>query len=114
MYAQHTTRVNTGRINRILEQALADNEPSLHRGRRIKFFYATQAATRPPTFVMFVNYPEAVHFSYQRYLVNRLREGAGLHDTPIRLVLRPRAGRKDIGARSKRRERPRRKRKRSR
>ncbi len=114
VYAQHRTRVNTGRINRILEQALADNEPSLHRGRRIKFFYATQAATRPPTFVLFVNYPEAVHFSYQRYLVNRLRQGAGLHDTPIRLVLRPRAGRKDIGARSKRRERPGRKRKRSR
>ncbi len=111
VYAQHSTRVNTGRINRILEQALADNEPSLHRGRRIKFFYATQAATRPPTFVLFVNYPEAVHFSYQRYLVNRLREGAGLHDTPIRLVLRPRAGRKDIGARPKRRERPGRKRK---
>ena len=114
VYAQYTTRVNTGRINRILEQAMADNEPSLHRGRRIKFFYATQAATRPPTFVIFVNYPEAVHFSYQRFLVNRLREGAGLHDTPIRLVFRPRAGRKNIAARPKRRERSARKRKRSR
>ncbi|MDJ0802342.1 MAG: ribosome biogenesis GTPase Der [Desulfobacterales bacterium] len=114
VHAQYTTRLNTGRINRILEQALADNEPSLHRGRRIKFFYATQAASRPPTFVMFVNYPEAVHFSYQRYLVNRLREGAGLHDTPIRLLLRPRAGRRDIGVRPKRRERSGRKRRRSR
>ena len=114
VHRQYITRVTTGRINRILEQALADNEPSLHRGRRIKFFYATQGATRPPTFIMFVNYPEAVHFSYQRYLVNRLREGAGLHDTPIRLVLRPRAGRKEITARPKRRERLGRKRKRSR
>jgi GTP-binding protein len=114
VHAQYIARVNTGRINRILEQALADNEPSLHRGRRIKFFYATQAATRPPTFVMFVNYPEAVHFSYQRYLVNRLRLGAGLHDTPIRLVLRPRAGRRAIGTRPRRRERPGRKPRRSR
>ncbi len=114
VHAQYITRVNTGRINRILEQALADNEPSLHRGRRIKFFYATQAATRPPTFIMFVNYPEAVHFSYQRFLVNRLREGTGLRDTPIRLVLRPRSGRKEIGPRAKRRERTGRKRKRSR
>ena len=114
VHAQYIARVNTGRINRILEQALADNEPSLHRGRRIKFFYATQAATRPPTFVMFVNYPEAVHFSYQRYLVNRLRLGAGLHDTPIRLVLRPRAGRRSVGTRPKRRKRPGRKPRRSR
>ena len=114
VHAQYVTRVNTGRINRILEQALAENEPSLHRGRRIKFYYATQAATRPPTFIMFVNYPEAVHFSYQRYLVNRLREGAGLHDTPIRLVLRPRSGRKEISPRAKRRARAGRKRKRSR
>ena len=115
VHAQYITRVTTGRINRILEQALVDNEPSLHRGRRIKFYYATQPATRPPTFIMFVNYPEAVHFSYQRYLVNRLREGAGLHDTPIRLVLRPRAGRREISTRPRRRrERPGRKRKRSR
>ncbi len=114
VYAQYVTRVNTGRINRILEQALADNEPSLHRGRRIKFFYATQAAKRPPTFIMFVNYPEAVHFSYQRFLINRLREGTGLHDTPIRLVLRPRSGRKEISPRAKRRARKGRKRKRSR
>ena len=63
---------------------------------------------------MFVNYPEADHFSYQRFLINRLREGTGLHDTPIRLVLRQRRGRKEISARPKRRERSGRKRKRSR
>jgi GTP-binding protein len=97
-----------------MEKALTDNEPSLHHGRRIKFYYATQAATRPPTFIMFVNYPEAVHFSYQRYLKNRLREGAGLHDTPIRLVLRPRSGRKAPPARSKRPAAKARKRRRSR
>jgi GTP-binding protein len=114
VHDQYITRVTTGRINRILEQALADNEPSLHRGRRIKFYYATQAAARPPTFIMFVNYPEAVHFSYQRYLVNQLREGTGLHHTPIRLVLRQRSGRKEISARPRRRERSKRKRKRSR
>jgi GTP-binding protein len=114
VHDQYITRVTTGRINRILERALAENEPSLHRGRRIKFFYATQAAARPPTFIMFVNYPEAVHFSYQRYLVNQLREGTGLHNTPIRLVLRQRSGRKEISARPRRQERSKRKRKRSR
>jgi GTP-binding protein len=114
VHAQYITRVTTGRINRILEQALGDNEPALHRGRRIKFYYATQATTRPPTFIMFVNYPTAVHFSYQRYLVNRLREGADLRNTPIRLVLRPRSGRKEIKTRPKRRPMSARKRKRSR
>lgn len=94
VYAQYTRRVATGQLNRTLEQALAENEPSMHRGRRIKFYYATQVASRPPTFVMFVNYPEAVHFSYQRYLVNRLREAHELNLTPLRLRLRPRTGRK--------------------
>ncbi|MFZ0611203.1 MAG: ribosome biogenesis GTPase Der, partial [Desulfobacterales bacterium] len=66
------------------------NTPSLHRGRRIKFFYATQIAVKPPTIVCFVNYPEAVHFSYQRYLVNRIRHDSGLDKTPVRLFFRKR------------------------
>jgi GTP-binding protein len=94
VYGQYTRRIGTGQLNRSLEQALAENEPPLHRGRRIKFYYATQAASRPPTFVMFVNFPDAVHFSYQRYLVNRLREAHDLRLTPLRLLMRPRSGRK--------------------
>jgi len=93
VYAQYTARVPTGRVNRILEQAMADKEPSLHKGRRIKFYYATQVGTQPPTFVAFVNFPEAVHFSYRRYLLNQIRRAAGLDKTPVRLVLRQRSGR---------------------
>lgn len=92
VFAQYDTRVSTGQLNRILEQALARNEPSLHRGRRIRFYYATQVSTRPPTFVFFVNYPEAVHFSYRRFLVNQIREAAGLDKTPVRVFLRKRTG----------------------
>ena len=93
VYEQYTARIPTGRVNRILEQAMKDNEPSLHRGRRIKFYYATQASSRPPTFILFVNYPEAVHFSYRRYLLNQIRPAAGLDKTPVRLLLRQRSGR---------------------
>ena len=93
VYDQYSARIATGRVNRILEKAMQDNEPSLHRGRRIKFYYATQASTQPPTFVLFVNYPEAVHFSYRRYLLNQIRQAAGLDKTPIRLLLRQRSGR---------------------
>jgi GTP-binding protein len=92
VFAQYDTRVSTGQLNRILEQALARTEPSLHRGRRIRFYYATQVSTRPPTFVFFVNYPEAVHFSYRRYLVNQIREAAGLDKTPVRVFFRKRTG----------------------
>ena len=90
IYEQYNRRIGTGHLNRILEGAVRRNEPSLYRGRRIKFFYGAQMAAKPPTMVFFVNYPQAVHFSYQRYLVNRLREEAGLDLTPIRLVFRKR------------------------
>ena len=92
VYAQYTLRIPTGRLNRILEKAIEKNTPSLHQGKRIKFYYAAQVATRPPTIVCFVNYPQAVHFSYKRYLLNQLREGSGLGKTPIRLMFRQREG----------------------
>ncbi len=90
VYEQFTHRSATGPLNRIFSEATELNEPSMFRGRRLKFFYATQIAAKPPTFVCFVNYPEGVHFSYQRYLVNRLRESLGLDKIPIRLFLRKR------------------------
>ena len=93
VYAQYCRRIGTGRLNRIMESAVEQNAPALHRGRRIKFYYATQVKSRPPTFVCFANYPRAVHFSYRRYLVNRLREETGLDKTPIRLYVRGREGR---------------------
>ncbi|MCP4371123.1 MAG: ribosome biogenesis GTPase Der, partial [Deltaproteobacteria bacterium] len=68
VYKQYSTHIGTGRLNKIMEKAVEKNEPSLHRGQRIKFYYSTQIASKPPTFVSFVNYPNAVHFSYKRYL----------------------------------------------
>ena len=94
VYGQYAKRIATGQLNRIMEKAIEKNEPSLHRGNRIKFFYAAQISTRPPTIVCFVNYPQAVHFSYKRYLLNQLREASGLDKTPIRMIFRQREGRK--------------------
>jgi len=90
VYAQYRQRIATGELNRLLEVALERNAPPLHRGRPVKFYYATQVTTQPPTVVFFVNHPEAVHFSYKRYLVNQLREQTGLDQTPIRLLFRQR------------------------
>ena len=94
VFDQYQRRIGTGKLNRILEQAIEKNEPSLHRGKRIKFYYAAQTSTKPPTIVCFVNYPQAVHFSYKRYLINQVREQAGLDNTPIRIIFRQREGRK--------------------
>lgn len=99
VFKQYTLRVGTGQLNRIFQQAIDQNEPSLFKGRRLKFYYATQVSTRPPTFVCFVNYPDAVHFSYKRYLMNRIRINAGLDKTPIRIIFRKRTG-KEKGMRS--------------
>jgi len=93
VYSQYAVRIGTGEINRILERAIEKNEPSLYRGKRLKFYYMTQVSTKPPTFVCFVNYPDAVHFSYKRYLINQIREGAGLDKTPLRIIFRQRTGR---------------------
>jgi GTP-binding protein len=94
VYDQYQRRIGTGQLNRIFEQSLEKNVPSLHHGKRIKFFYAVQVSVKPPTILCFVNYPQAVHFSYKRYLINQLREETGLNKTPIRLILRQREGRK--------------------
>jgi len=94
VYEQYARRITTGQLNRFLERATEKNEPSLHRGKRIKFYYAAQTSTQPPTIVCFVNYPQAVHFSYKRYLINQLREEAGLDKTPIRIIFRQREGRR--------------------
>ena len=102
VYDQYVRRIATGQLNRILETATAQNPPPLHRGKPLKFYFATQVSTRPPTVVCFVNHPKAVHFSYKRFLINQIRERAGLHQTPIRLLLRPREGRKSKSKKRKR------------
>jgi len=90
VYAQYESRLSTGPLNRVLEEAVARHEPPLYRGRPVKFYYATQAAAKPPTFVLFVNQPKGIHFSYERYLKNAIAKGAGLDKTPIRLKFRQR------------------------
>jgi GTP-binding protein len=90
VFEQYSQRVTTGILNRGLEQALQHHEPPVVKGRRLKFYYATQTSTKPPTFVLFCNYPDSIHFSYERYLTNQFREAFGLTKTPIRLVFRGR------------------------
>ncbi|HMB15068.1 MAG TPA: ribosome biogenesis GTPase Der, partial [Pelovirga sp.] len=88
--AQFNRRITTGQINQGLEEFLAKHPPSVVRGQRLKFYYATQSAVRPPTFVLFSNRPDDVHFSYERYLINCFREKFGFDKVPLRLQFRGR------------------------
>ncbi len=81
-------RLSTGELNRLLQDAIAASPPKTFKGRRSRFYYVTQAAVDPPTFVFFVNDPRAVHFTYLRYLENKIRERYPYEGTPIRLKLR--------------------------
>ena len=92
--ASNAMRISTGVLNDILAQATARVQPPTDKGRRLKIYYMTQASTKPPTFVCFVNDAELFHYSYQRYLINRIRDTFGLEGTPVRLVIRER-GEKD-------------------
>ncbi|WP_101697785.1 ribosome biogenesis GTPase Der [Clostridium minihomine] len=86
--SMNTLRITTGVLNDILAQATARVQPPTDKGKRLKIFYMTQASVKPPTFVCFVNSAELFHFSYQRYLENRIRETFGLEGTPIRMIVR--------------------------
>lgn len=101
IYDEYSYRINTGLLNRIVEDAIFRSEPPMHKGKRLKFYYATQVAVKPPTIVCFVNYPDAVHFSYHRYLINQIREMAELGNTPIRLLFRAKSGKIDFSGKSK-------------
>ncbi|QDG54473.1 ribosome biogenesis GTPase Der [Persicimonas caeni] len=90
VFEQYTSRISTSEANRFLEQALGQHNPPMHKGRPVKFYYASQVATRPPTFLFSVNRPQGVKPSYRRYLVNKLREVYGFEGTPIKTVLRGR------------------------
>jgi GTP-binding protein len=87
---QHAMRVSTSLLNQVVRDAVGINPPPSDRGRKLKIFYATQAAVRPPTIVFFVNDQELMHFSYLRFLENKLREAFGFEGTPLKLVVRPR------------------------
>ncbi len=93
--SQNALRVPTSTLNEVLNEAIAIVQPPTDKGKRLKIYYMTQATTKPPTFVVFVNDKELFHFSYERYLINQLRKEFGLIGTPIRMIVRQK-GEKDV------------------
>ena len=87
---QNAMRISTGKLNDVLAAATTRVQPPTAKGRRLKIYYITQASTRPPTFVCFVNRADLFHYSYQRYIENQIREVFGLEGTPVRFVIRER------------------------
>lgn len=87
---QNSMRITTGKLNEVLADATARVQPPTDKGRRLRIYYVTQASTRPPTFVYFVNNAELFHYSYQRYLDNQIRAVFGLEGTPTRIIIRER------------------------
>ena len=90
VYRQNSMRISTGVLNEILTDATEKVQPPSDKGKRLKIYYMTQASTNPPTFILFVNDKELAHFSYIRYLENRIRETFGLTGTPVRFIVRER------------------------
>ena len=88
--SQNAMRISTGKLNDVLANATARVQPPSDKGKRLKIYYMTQASTRPPTFVCFVNNKDLFHYSYQRYIDNQIREVFGLEGTPTRFVIRER------------------------
>ena len=87
---QNAMRISTGKLNDVLAAATARVQPPTDKGKRLKIYYMTQASTRPPTFVCFVNRKDLFHYSYQRYIDNQIREVFGLEGTPTKMVIRER------------------------
>lgn len=90
---QNSMRTSTGILNEVIGEALLLNQPPSDKGRRLRIFYATQTSIRPPTFVLFINDKDLMHFSYLRYIENKIRENFGFEGTPINFILRQRMGR---------------------
>jgi len=92
---QNCMRISTGMLNDVLSYATTRVHPPSDKGKRLKIYYITQASTKPPTFVTFVNNSDLFHFSYQRYIENQIRATFGLDGTPVRFIVRERG--KDNG-----------------
>ena len=84
----HSLRVATGVLNEILAEAVAMQQPPSDKGRRLKIFYITQVSVKPPAFVIFVNDKKLMHFSYTRYIENKIREAFGFAGTPLKFIIR--------------------------
>ena len=94
VFAEYNQRISTGKLNKDLEYILGRHQPPMVKGKRLKFYYASQVGVRPPSVVLFVNNPAGVHFSYRRYLMNELRQVIGLKNGPLRMTFKERPGRK--------------------
>lgn len=88
--ANHSLRIETGVLNEIMAEAVALQQPPSDKGKRLKLFYITQVSVKPPTFVIFVNDKELMHFSYTRYIENKIREAFGFKGTPLKFIIRER------------------------
>ena len=86
----HGKRITTAQLNRFFEEVLDRHPPPVHRGKPVRLYYVTQTQVSPPTFTIIANYPDAVHFSYQRYVVNQIRAAFGFEGTPVRVFYKPR------------------------
>ena len=93
--AQNSMRISTGKLNGVVNEAITMNEPPVSSGRRLRIYYTTQVSIKPPTFVIFVNEPDLMHFSYKRYLENFIRKSFELKATPIRIIIRKRERNED-------------------
>ncbi len=87
---QFSRRITTSDLNRVFSKAVEEHHAPLYQGRRVKFYFATQVGTKPPSIVIFTNRPDGVHFSYERYIVNRFRDAFGFTGTPMRLLFKGR------------------------
>lgn len=90
VHAAHNTHISTGALNDIINEAVNKNQAPSDKGKRLKIYYATQASTAPPTFVLFVNDKELFHFSYLRYIENQIRTAFDLTGTPVKFIIRER------------------------
>lgn len=92
-----TLRIQTGVLNEILSEAVAMQQPPSDKGKRLKIYYMTQVAVKPPTFVIFVNDKELMHFSYTRYLENKIRDAFGFAGTSLKFIIRERGEKNNHG-----------------
>jgi GTP-binding protein len=90
VYVDFNASINTGSINSVLQKALAKRNPPISKGHHLKLYYTTQVATKPPTFLLFANYPDFIPSQYKRFLANQFREQLGLKQTPVRILFRKR------------------------
>lgn len=89
---QNSMRVATGTLNEVIGEATLLNQPPSDKGKRLRIYYSTQVSVKPPTFILFINDKKLMHFSYQRYLENKIRENFGFEGTPVRFILREKKG----------------------